>query len=250
MKVAISQLAVRYGATQVINGLDLSAGPGEILAVLGPNGSGKSSLVKAVAGLVPYAGSITFEGEARRPGRIGYMPQDIGARAALTVLETVLLGRLGRLGLRVGEADLAAVDAVLSELGLHRLAARYLGELSGGQRQLVFLAQALAAEPRLLMLDEPISALDVRHQLEVLEIVRRLTVARRLTTLVVLHDLNMAARFADAVAVICNGRLARFGAPADVIDERMLAQVFGVEASVALAGDGRPNVTPLRASRR
>ncbi|MGQ3283970.1 ABC transporter ATP-binding protein [Bosea sp. (in: a-proteobacteria)] len=247
MKLTVEGLSVHYGATPAIEAVDLAAHPGEVLAVIGPNGSGKSSLVKAIAGLVTHEGVVAFDGSTVRPERIGYMPQDIGARAALTVLEAVLLGRLGRLGLRVRPDDLAAVEAVLGELDLMPLASRYLGELSGGQRQLVFLAQALASEPSLLLLDEPISALDIRHQLEVMEIVLRMTRARSLTTLVILHDLNIAARFADAVMVMRKGEVVCCGRPDDVIDQGMVASVFGVEAALSTAPDGRLIVTPLRA---
>ncbi|WP_439494390.1 ABC transporter ATP-binding protein [Bosea sp. (in: a-proteobacteria)] len=247
MKLTVEGLSVRYGTTQAIEGVDVAAHPGEVLAVIGPNGSGKSSLVKAVAGLVKHDGMIRFDGSPVRPERIGYMPQDIGARAALTVLEAVLLGRLGRLGLRVRPDDLAAVEAVLDELDLMPLASRYLGELSGGQRQLVFLAQALASEPALLLLDEPISALDIRHQLEVMEIVLRMTRARTLTTLIILHDLNIAARFADRVLVMRAGRAICCGRPEAVIDAAMVASVFGVEATLSADPDGRLIVTPLRA---
>lgn len=244
--LSIEDLSVRYGGTTALAGLGLSANPGELLGVIGPNGSGKSSLVKAVAGLVPHGGRIV-RGAADGAARIGYMPQDTSTRAALTVLEAVLLGRLGRLWLRVKPDDLAMAHAVLEELDLGRLAGRYLGELSGGQRQLVFLAQALAAEPTLLLLDEPISALDIRHQLGVMETVRRLTHERRLTTVVVLHDLNIAARFADRIAVICAGRLVCHGRPADVIEPDTVATVFGVEAAMSAAPDGSLVVTPLRA---
>ncbi len=247
MKLTVERLSVRYGATQAIEAVDVAAHPGEVLAVIGPNGSGKSSLVKAIAGLVKHEGVVSFDGSPVRPERIGYMPQDIGARAALTVLEAVLLGRLGRLGLRVRPEDLAAVEAVLGELDLMPLASRYLGELSGGQRQLVFLAQALASEPALLLLDEPISALDIRHQLEVMEIVLRMTKSRGLTTLVILHDLNIAARFADRVLVMRKGRVVCCGQPDDVIDRGMVASVFGVQAALSSAPDGRLIVTPLRA---
>jgi iron complex transport system ATP-binding protein len=247
VKLTVEGLSVRYGATPAIAAVDLVADPGEVLAVIGPNGSGKSSLVKAIAGLVKHEGVVRFDGSPVRPERIGYMPQDIGARAALTVLEAVLLGRLGRLGLRVRPEDLAAVEAVLGELDLMPLASRYLGELSGGQRQLVFLAQALASEPALLLLDEPISALDIRHQLEVMEIVLRMTRARSLTTLVILHDLNIAARFADAVMVMRQGRVVCCGKPDDVIELEMVASVFGVQAALSSAPDGRLIVTPLRA---
>lgn len=247
MKVRIEDLSVRYGATTALAGLELTADPAEVLAVIGPNGSGKSSLIKAVAGLVPHRGSVVFEAGNGSERRIGYMPQDISSRAALTVLEAVLLGRLGQLGLRVKSSDLAMAGAVLDELGLRHLAGRYLGELSGGQRQLVFLAQALASEPNLLLLDEPISALDIRHQLEVMQIVRRLTHQRRLTTIVILHDLNIAARFADRIAVMCRGRLICHGSPKAVIEPAMIAEVFGVEAAMSSTPDGSLIVTPLRA---
>jgi iron complex transport system ATP-binding protein len=247
VKLIVEGLSVRYGTTQAIEALDVAAHPGEVLAVIGPNGSGKSSLVKAVAGLVKHDGVIRFDGSPVRPDRIGYMPQDIGARAALTVLEAVLLGRLGRLGLRVRPDDLAAVEAVLGELDLMPLASRFLGELSGGQRQLVFLAQALASEPALLLLDEPISALDIRHQLEVMEIALSMTKSRDLTTLVILHDLNIAARFADRVLVMRSGRAVCCGRPEAVIDAAMVASVFGVEATLSCDPQGRPIVTPLRA---
>ena len=247
MKVRVEDLSVRYGGTTALTELNLTAEPSEVLAIIGPNGSGKSSLVKAIAGLVPYRGGIAFDAAGGAERRVGYMPQDISSRAALTVLECVLLGRLGRLGLRVKPEDLAMAQGVLNEIGLGHLAGRYLGELSGGQRQLIFLAQALAAEPRLLLLDEPISALDIRHQLEVMEIVRRLTHERELTTIVILHDLNIAARFCDRIAVMRGGQLVCQGAPDAVIRTDMIADVFGVEAALASTPDGSIMVTPLRA---
>ncbi|MBS7705435.1 ABC transporter ATP-binding protein [Chelatococcus asaccharovorans] len=248
MSVDIQTLSVRYGATRALDGVTLTAKPGEVLAVLGPNGSGKSSLVKAIAGLVRYTGQIVLAGSATRDS-IGYMPQDTATRAALTVLEAVLLGRLGQLGLRVKPADVELARQVLTELDIAALAGRYLGELSGGQRQLVFLAQALAAEPKILLLDEPISALDIRHQLEVMEVVRRLTHERVLTTLVILHDLNIAARFADQAVLFHGGKVVGLGAPADIIDALRLAQVFGVEAAFSTTPDGRLVVTPVRPCR-
>jgi iron complex transport system ATP-binding protein len=132
---------------------------------------------------------------------------------ALTVLEVVLLGRLGQLRLRMQPADLDAVRTVLQSLDIAALAGRYLAELSGGQRQMVFLAQALVAQPRLLLLDEPISALDVHHQLTVLERVRQLTRGQGLTTLLVLHDLQAAARYCDDLLLLRQGTVAARGTP-------------------------------------
>ena len=238
MRVEVENLSIHYGRQIAVDGLSLAAMPGEILGVLGPNGSGKSSLVKAIAGILPHRGAVRFDGAIERPFVIGYMPQDHHSRAALTVLETVLLGRLGRLGLRVSDEDLASAESVLDEIGIAHLAMRDLAALSGGQRQLVFLAQALASAPRVLLLDEPFSALDIRHQLEVAELLARLTRERGLTTILVLHDLPMAARLADRIALLQNGRLMAMGSSADVLASHAMRDVFQVEfATERLVGD-------------
>lgn len=246
MIVAAEGLGIRYGARVALDDVSCVARPGEILAVIGPNGSGKSSLVKAIAGLVPATGTLRFDGALARPKRLGYMPQDNGARAALTVLETVLLGRLGRLGLRVSPEDLAGVQATLEALGIGDLASRYLDEVSGGQRQMVFLAQTLASDPKVLLLDEPISALDVRHQFEVLDCLRALTLERDLTTICVLHDLNVAGRYADQILALRAAEVVAHGPTSTVLTRDLVAELFGVEALVQ-DRDGRPMVTPIRA---
>jgi iron complex transport system ATP-binding protein len=243
--VEVEDLGIRYGRQIAVDGVSLAAMPGEILGVLGPNGSGKSSLVKAIAGILPHRGEVLFDGVADRPSVIGYMPQDHQSRAALTVLETVLLGRLGRLGLRVTDDDLAAAESVLHEIGIAHLAMRDLGALSGGQRQLVFLAQALASDPRVLLLDEPFSALDIRHQLEVAELLARLTRERGLTTILVLHDLPMAARLADRIALLQNGRLTALGSRADVFASRAMRDVFQVEFVTERIGDDRIEIRSI-----
>ncbi|MBI1777718.1 MAG: ABC transporter ATP-binding protein [Proteobacteria bacterium] len=250
MRIETRRLGVSYGGIRALDGVSITAEPGRFTCVIGPNGSGKSTLVKAIAGIVRSTGELLFDGCAERPLRLGYMPQEIGARAALTVLETALLGRLGRLGLRVGDEDLAAVRAVLRELDIESFAPRYLGELSGGQRQLVFLAQALTSDPSVLLLDEPISALDIRHQLEVLDTVRRLTRERALTTIAVLHDLNATARFADEVILLRDGRMLGQASPVSLFTPAAVAQAFDVEALVGLDAAGYPSVTPLRPLRR
>lgn len=247
MKVEVRNLCVAYGARQVLKGVSLDLVPGRMLGVVGPNGSGKSTMVKALAGQVGSQGALRFDGLAERPASIGYMPQDTASAAALTVLEAVLLGRLGRLRLRVAAEDLEAVQQMLDRLDIAPLASRYLGELSGGQRQMVFLAQALAGEPTVLLLDEPISALDVRHQLEVLEVVGQFTRERKLSTLIVLHDLNAALRFSDEVLVLAEGRVEGLGEPGQVLSTGCVARVFGVEAERLLCSDGRPVLAAQRA---
>ncbi|MBV5333489.1 ABC transporter ATP-binding protein, partial [bacterium] len=183
MSIALQDLCVHYGPRRVLHGVSLHAQAGQVLGIVGPNGSGKSSLIKAVAGLLPASGTVHFDGSTVRPRSIGYMPQDLQSPAALTVLEVALLGRIQQLRLKVQPDDLAAVREVLQLLGIEALAGRYVSELSGGQRQMAFLAQALVSQPTVLLLDEPISALDICHQLEVLAVVRDMTRQRNLTTL-------------------------------------------------------------------
>ena len=242
MRLQARDIAVRYGRHDALRGVSLTAKPGEVLVVLGANGSGKSSLLRSLAGQQKHAGTIAWSGEG---GAIGFMPQDSTARPALTVFETVLLGRMRSLTLRVGAADLAAAEAALAETGIAALAQRRLATLSGGQRQLAFLAQTLAAAPKALLLDEPTSALDIAHQLHVLALLREATRRRGLTTIAVLHDINAAARFADRIAVLAEGRLLAYGAPEAVLSRDLLRAAYGVEAAVMAGPDGRPVVIGL-----
>ena len=246
MIVRAQGVTIRYGRRVAVDGVTLDAQPGEVLAILGANGSGKSSLLRALAGVQPCQGTLAWDGRASPYGGIGYMPQDNAGRAALTAFEVVLLGRLRSLALRVGERDLLAAQAALAELGVADLAARRIGELSGGQRQLVFLAQVLAADPEALLLDEPTSALDIAHQLHVLRLLRDATVRRGLATVAVLHDLNAAARFADRIALMRAGRLVGLGRPADVLAVPVLRDTYGVDVCVLAGPDGHPVVLPLR----
>lgn len=245
MIVRAEAVTVRYGRRVAVDGVTLDARPGEVLAILGANGSGKSSLLRALAGVQPCQGTLAWGGRAS-PGGIGYMPQDNVGRTALTAFEVVLLGRLRSLALRVGERDLLAAQAALAELGVADLAPRRIGELSGGQRQLVFLAQVLAADPEALLLDEPTSALDIAHQLHVLDLLRAATTRRGLATVAVLHDLNAAARFADRIALMRAGRLVGLGRPAEVLAAPVLRDAYGVDVCVLAGPDGHPVVLPLR----
>ena len=249
MRLQVTGLTLRYGRRTVVDGVQLTAEPGEVLAILGANGSGKSTLLRGLAGLMPCGGIVGWDGAEAGTGAVGYMPQDNAVRAGLSAFEVVLLGRLRSLTFRVGAEDLGAARAVMAELGIDGLAERRIGELSGGQRQLVFLAQVLAGNPRALLLDEPTSALDIAHQLHVLELLRTTTRRRGLTTLVVLHDLNAAARFADRIALMHGGRLLAHGLPSEVLQPLLLEPAFEVHVTVEPGSDGQPVVLPLRARR-
>jgi iron complex transport system ATP-binding protein len=243
MRLEINGLTAGYGRHHVLRGIDLAVEPGEVLAILGANGSGKSTLLRAAAGQLAFRGTLRWSGPANT---IGYLPQDNAARVALTAFEVVLLGRLRSLTLRVAPADLQAAEGALAELGIATLAHRRLGELSGGQRQLVFLAQVLAGSPRALLLDEPTSALDIAHQLQVLSLLSAATARRGLTTIAVLHDLNAAARFAGRLALLHEGVLLATGTPDEVLTPSLLRTAYGVEAAIQPGPDGKPIVLPLR----
>ena len=245
MSLILDNICVQYGRRTVVQNISLEAQFGRVLALVGPNGSGKTSLIKAVAGLIPFGGRIAFAGSMGRPDALGYMPQGQQGPLALSVVEVVLLGRLERLHMRVRDEDLDAVRGVLQRLGIGHLAGRDLGELSGGQRQLVYLAQALVSEPRVLLLDEPISALDINHQLEVLELVAAMTRERQLCTVMVLHDLQATARYADDVVLLSGGSVLASGTPEEVLTQGTMRRVFGVDMEVLTTSSGRRVLVPL-----
>ena len=249
----VEDLAFAYGASPVLRGITLPPLlPGRVTAVIGPNAAGKSTFFKCLAGLLASQGSLWLDGvnlkrltSGERARRIAYLPQETAVQAVLTVFEAVLLARQHAITWRVRDDDLAAVGRVLGEMRLTELALRYLNELSGGQRQLVSIAQALAREPRVLLLDEPTSHLDLQHQLEVLARLRRATLDRELITLFAVHDLNLAARYADHLIVLAGGTIYAAGTAEAVLTPTMLRAVYGVHGTVAPGPDGRPQVTPL-----
>ena len=251
MALRIRGLAAGYGSKPVLQGLN--AGPlaeGEVTALLGPNGSGKSTLLKTLAGLNPLMhGELLLDGEdlaraspARRAERAMYMPQALPKGVHMTVFESVLVAaRSGRRG--IAGADLMRdAMAVIADLGIATLASRHLDELSGGQKQLASLAQALVRRPRLLLLDEPLSALDLNYQFHVMDVLRRQTRQHRLITLVVLHDLNIALRHADHALLLHGGLIEAEGPPAEVVTPQTLRRVYRVRGRVEHCPQGQPQV--------
>lgn len=244
----IQNLSAGYGARKVLRGLSLPPmASGQITALVGPNGAGKTTLLRAVAGLVPAIGDIRFgtlnmlaASAGERSCAMAFMPQFLPQRMALSVLESVISA------LRASPPQMDRMDAAafrdaaletLNSLGIVDLALQPFDKLSGGQRQLGSLAQALVRKPRLLLLDEPTSALDLRHQLQVMNIVK--AAARGGATVVaVLHDLQAAARWADCVVVMKSGALYRSGAPAEAISAAMLSDVYGIDGTVETTSSG------------
>ncbi|MDC7785733.1 ABC transporter ATP-binding protein [Rhodoplanes sp. TEM] len=248
--LTIARLSAGYPRRPVIRDLSLPPLPAAaVTALVGPNAAGKSTLLKALAGLVQAEGRVQF-GDAEllrmplaaRADLIGFMPQALPQGVALSVLESIVAAFEASRPDELAGADAARrAVATLDRLGIADLALDSLDQLSGGQRQLVSLAQALVREPRLLLLDEPTSALDLRHQVTVMEAARSLAAEGR-TVLVVLHDLNLAARWAERVVVLDHGRVAAIGTPAEALTARTLAAVWGVAARIEQDPAGIPHV--------
>ncbi len=257
MKLHADGITARYpgATTQALDGVSLTLAPGEIVAVVGPNGSGKSTLLRAVMGLLPLAsGRVELDGRpiaawSRRDLAeiVGALPQREESTFPLTVLEAVLLGRWSRLGpvAPVTQADHDAVAATLRRCDVAGLEERRVDTLSGGEWQRVRVARALVASPRLLLLDEPTAALDVGHEMEMFELLRRLA-TEGLGVLVITHQLNLAARFADRLILLDRGRTVAEGRPPEVLREDVVSAVFGWPVAVTSWCDGAPQVVPLR----
>lgn len=236
--LTINHLTAGYGSKAIIKDLTLPPIISGFVALVGPNGAGKSTLLRAVAQLIPAQGDIRLGGvdlqnmkPALRASVIGFMPQSLPDTISLTVLETVI-ATLKVSGANYGEQPVEArALAVLDGLGIADLASQPLNRLSGGQRQVASLAQAIASEPKLLLLDEPTSALDLARQFLIMKLVRDYACNGRIVV-AVLHDLALAAQWADQIIVLAQGRLHSAGKPEDIITPQMLAEVYHIEARV------------------
>jgi len=255
----ISHLSFAYNERLVLKGVNLRLRPGEVVSLIGPNGAGKSTLIKLAAGLLrPSKGLIKLFGRppASWPRRdlarlLALVPQGAYLPPTFTVWESALRGRtpyLGFLGM-ARERDRKATRRALEWVGIAHLADRLVGELSGGERQRVVLARALAQEPRCLLLDEPTTHLDIHHQVAILSLIRRLAVREGIAVLTVLHDLNLAATFADRVVLLVDGQVVAQGTPTEVLRPELLVTIYGESVAILpRPDDGRPAVLPCRAA--
>jgi iron complex transport system ATP-binding protein len=240
----LEHLGARYGQRNIISGVTTAAFTGgQVVAVVGPNAAGKSTLFKRIAGLIDGPGRVILQGSQKGAQAISYMPQGLNGSARLTVYESVLLARKQLSpGWLVQDAELHLVDEMLAALGITDLAFRNLGELSGGQQQLVSIAQTMVREPEVLLMDEPTSALDMHRQVQVLNFMRALARQREVIVFIALHDLNQALRFADQVLVIADGTAQGSGPSHEVINEGMLRAVYKVEARIERCSRGQPHI--------
>lgn len=255
VQLTLSGVGVAYGRRRVLSDVDAAdLRGGEVVALIGANAAGKSSLFRRIAGLASGDGAVSLGGTSRVAGQTVpqccYLPQDTAVNAVLTVYESILLALKQGGAWSVSDEELRRIDSVLRDLEIEDLAFRGLGELSGGQRQLVSIAQTLVREPDVLLLDEPTSALDLHRQFEVLSLVRRLARERGMLVLISIHDLNQALRFADRVMVLAHARLIAMGDPRAIVTPALLDEVYGVRARVETLASGEPYVLVEGSSRQ
>ncbi|MEE4805359.1 Fe(3+) dicitrate ABC transporter ATP-binding protein FecE [Pseudomonas alliivorans] len=235
------QLDIGYGATRIVQDLSFSPPPGKVTALIGPNGCGKSTLLKAFARiLTPQSGSLSLDGKAYRDlsardlaRKVAFLPQVLPIPEGVSVRQLVAYGRSPHNSLwgRLSGADQHSVEQALQRMELETLAHRPLSDLSGGQRQRAWLAMILAQDAAIVLLDEPTTYLDISHQVELLDLMRALSVEGK-TVITVLHDINQACRYADHLAVMQAGRLVASGAPGDVLNAELVCQVFDVQVQI------------------
>ena len=240
------------GRPGVLRSITASWARGQVVGLLGPNGSGKSTLLRAIAGLLPYSGSILFEGQPLvaqapqwRASRLSYLPQQLGFEQAFSAAEVVMMGQFHRLDRWGAGGSRELVDQCLKRVGADHLAGRSVTTLSGGELQRVRLAQALAQDAAVWLLDEPTSAMDLHQQLELVELFGELRAGGK-SLLLVLHDLNLARRLCSQVWVMDSGQLLARGTPDEVFASSEFERIFQVKMEVFRSGDGDSILWPKK----
>lgn len=252
--IALDGVTVRLGGRPVVDAVDLQIAEGEWVALIGPNGAGKTTLLRAVAGLVRFEGTVSLHDRDTRSLRrrelaqqLAVVPQEPSTPPWLTVSEYVLLGRTPYLGslAREGKEDRDAAARALVRLDLVEFRERTLGTLSGGERQRVVVARALAQEAGIVVLDEPTAALDIGHQQQALELLDELRDESGLTLVAAMHDLTLAAQYAERMVMMDHGKIVADGTAAEVLTEEKIAEHYRASISVVTVND-RVAVVPSR----
>src|SRR5215212_10162626 len=237
----IQHLSVSYGSRPILHDVSFEVQSGEVLALIGPNGAGKSTLIRAVSGVIPYAGHVRTNGDdfaslstVQRARYIATLPQAVSLPPAYTVWETVLFGRTPHLGF-LGQPS--SRDEEIARQSLQRVSAlpfadRRVGELSGGEQQRILLARALCQSTPILLLDEPTAHLDLQYQVSLLEVVHELAHKDNLAVLIALHDLNLAAHYADRIALMVAGQIKAEGQPEQVLRRELIEEAYCLPVQV------------------
>lgn len=253
MKIRVMDLEFSYSSVPALEDICFEVNKSEIVSVLGPNGAGKSTLIKCLDRILkPKKGTIYIDEKDLRlfsqseiAKKIGYIPQGAKYSFPATVFEVILMGRKPHITWRATESDLDKVVEVIKMLNLEEFSMRDVNELSGGQQQRVFIARALAQEPEILLLDEPTSNLDIRVQLEVLDIIKEVVKMRDMSAIMAMHDLNLASRYSDKIILMKKGKIFAVGEPNQVLTPENIKSVYGVEVEV-VKSNGSTFVLPIK----
>lgn len=252
-ELIINDLTFRYKRSNVFENVNLSAKGGEIISLVGPNGAGKTTLLKCINKLhLPASGNVLVnDTDVRKISRIdlarliAYVPQSENVRFSISVFDTVLLGRKPYMKFGNSKADVEKVVKVLLDMKIDNLAGKTLDQLSGGERQKVMIAKAIAQDPEIMLLDEPTTFLDVGFQLKIMQEIRDLVDDRKICAIITTHDLNYALQYSDKIAVLKDGSIIFYGSPQKVTGD-LIGMVYGVEAYIRQEA-GRPYIVPVKA---
>jgi iron complex transport system ATP-binding protein len=251
MCLRVANLNYQYSAKFSLKNINLCL-ENSLTAVLGPNGAGKSTLIKCIANILKYKGEIYYlEQKINQEfyaDNVSYLPQTTRNEATITVFEAVLLGFINTLSIRVTAKQIKEVNEMLDSFELQALAQRRISELSGGQLQMIMLVQAIIKKPKILLLDEPLNNLDIYKQFSLMNTILKLSREREMITIIVMHDINLAARYADNIVIMDNGLLYSHGDPRKVITEKMLKDIYRIESNIHLNTAGYPVIEFLDAA--
>ena len=253
MKLKVNNVKFGYNSTHVLDDISFELNSSEILGIVGPNGAGKSTLIRCIDNILkPQQGSILLDGtdintmtRMNIAKSMGYVPQTTNRVFPATIFDTVLMGRRPHLGWKSSEQDIDIVLEILELLGIMEFAMRDFNEISGGQQQKVLIARALAQDADILLLDEPTSNLDIRHQLEVMNIMKDIVHKKGISAVMAIHDLNLASRYTDRILMMNGGKIFAQGDPESVLTNKNIKRAYGVEALVKSDGD-KPYIIPLK----
>ncbi|WP_373077162.1 ABC transporter ATP-binding protein [Fusobacterium varium] len=249
LKMNLTDIKISYGKNNIIKNIKAEFYGGNVVSLIGPNGTGKTTLLKAIAHLIKYEGDIGVIGETGYKNfrdSFTYVPQMSVNNINLTVFEIVLLGRVRDLTWKIEKIHLNAVAEILDELNLSHLSCSKFSSLSGGQKQMVIMAQAMVSKPKILLLDEPTSALDLKHQLQIMETAKKYTKKTGSITVIVLHDIALAARYSDEILLLHDGYSIQQGIPEEVLKEELLEEIYGVELDISKSSRGFISITPIK----
>jgi iron complex transport system ATP-binding protein len=256
MNIAVQEVTFSYKSTKNLNAVSLQLEKTEVLGLIGPNGSGKTTLIKCINKILePKQGKILLGTQEIKKlsrtqiaGQIGYVPQSSTySQDTITVFEVVMMGRRPHITWQNSEKDAEKVWSTLKTLGVEHLAMRNFYELSGGEQQRILMARALAQEAQVLLLDEPTSNLDIKHQLEVMELTRQLVKKENLSAMMAIHDLNLAARFCDKIVMLKRGEIYAAGTVDKVLNVENIKAVYDVTVEINYSSNKIPYVIPLSA---